>query len=61
MPHVKTNGVTLAVQAWPEAPAPPERTAVCIRLVVVPGTNHYTVLLSAHDLVRREVAAFLAA
>ena len=31
------------------------------RLVVVPGTNHYTVLLSAHDLVRREVAAFLAA
>jgi pimeloyl-ACP methyl ester carboxylesterase len=29
------------------------------RLVVVPGTNHYTVLLSAHDLVRREVAAFL--
>src|SRR5882724_8669732 len=31
------------------------------RLVVAPGTNHYTVLLSAHDLVRREVAAFLAA
>jgi hypothetical protein len=27
----------------------------------VPGTNHYTVLLSAHELVRREVAAFLAA
>jgi pimeloyl-ACP methyl ester carboxylesterase len=31
------------------------------RLVVVPGTNHYTVLLSAHDLVRREVATFLGA
>jgi pimeloyl-ACP methyl ester carboxylesterase len=31
------------------------------RLVVVPGTNHYTVLLSAHDLVRREVSAFLGA
>ena len=29
------------------------------RLVVVPGTNHYTVLLSSHELVRREVAAFL--
>jgi pimeloyl-ACP methyl ester carboxylesterase len=29
------------------------------RLVVVPGTNHYTVLLSSQDLVRREVAAFL--
>ena len=31
------------------------------RLVVVPGTNHYTVLLSAHDLVRREVSAFVGA
>jgi len=31
------------------------------RLVVVPGTNHYTILLGAHDLVRREVSAFLAA
>ena len=30
------------------------------RLVVVPGTNHYTILLGAHPLVRREVAAFLA-
>ncbi len=29
------------------------------RLVVVPGTNHYTVLLSDSPLVRREVAAFL--
>src|SRR5260370_939924 len=28
MEHVKTNGITLAVQAWPEAPPPPERTAV---------------------------------
>src|SRR5207245_10146096 len=30
------------------------------RLVVVPGTNNYTVLLSALDLVRREIAALLA-
>lgn len=30
------------------------------RLVVVPGTNHYTILLGAHPLVRQEVAAFLA-
>jgi hypothetical protein len=101
--HVKTNGLALAVQAWPGAPAPPERTVVGIhgltsnhtvchftydaertasggvrskvrrhaieeevanlhcRLVVAPGTNHYTILLSSHDLVRREVAAFLAA
>jgi len=31
------------------------------RLVVVPGTNHYTVLLSGNDVVRREVSAFLGA
>lgn len=31
------------------------------RLVVVPGTNHYTVLLGAHPLVAREVRAFLGA
>lgn len=30
------------------------------RLVVVPGTNHYTILLSAQPLVRQEVVAFLA-
>jgi len=30
------------------------------RLVVVPGTNHYTILLGDHPLVRRELAAFLA-
>ncbi len=30
------------------------------RLVVVPGTNHYTILLSDDSLVRRELAAFLA-
>jgi len=29
------------------------------RLVVVPGANHYTVLLADQPLVRREVAAFL--
>jgi hypothetical protein len=29
------------------------------RLVVVPGTNHYTVLLGGHPLVAREVSAFL--
>ena len=29
------------------------------RLVVVPGANHYTILLGAPALVRREVAAFL--
>jgi pimeloyl-ACP methyl ester carboxylesterase len=29
------------------------------RLVVVPGTNHYTVLLGDHPLVQREVAEFL--
>ncbi|OGL17028.1 MAG: hypothetical protein A3F92_04345 [Candidatus Rokubacteria bacterium RIFCSPLOWO2_12_FULL_71_22] len=31
------------------------------RLVVVPGTNHYTILLGDNPLVRRELAAFLAA
>lgn len=31
------------------------------RLVVVPGTNHYTILLGDNQLVRRELAAFLAA
>jgi pimeloyl-ACP methyl ester carboxylesterase len=31
------------------------------RLVVVPGANHYTILLGDQPLVRREVAAFLAA
>lgn len=31
------------------------------RLVVVPGTNHYTILLGDHPLVRREVRAFLGA
>jgi len=31
------------------------------RLVVVGGTNHYTILLSDHDVVRREVAEFLRA
>ena len=31
------------------------------RLVVVPGANHYTVLLADQPVVRREVAAFLAA
>jgi pimeloyl-ACP methyl ester carboxylesterase len=30
------------------------------RLVVVPDTNHYTVLLGGHPLVRSELAAFLA-
>lgn len=30
------------------------------RLVVVPETNHYTVLLGGHPLVRKELAAFLA-
>jgi pimeloyl-ACP methyl ester carboxylesterase len=30
------------------------------RLVVVPGTNHYTVLLGGEALVKREAAAFLA-
>jgi pimeloyl-ACP methyl ester carboxylesterase len=30
------------------------------RLVVVPGTNHYTILLGDDPLVRRELAAFLA-
>ena len=30
------------------------------RLVVVPGTNHYTVLLGGDPLVKREAAAFLA-
>jgi pimeloyl-ACP methyl ester carboxylesterase len=30
------------------------------RLVVAPGTNHYTILLGAHPLVRGEVQAFLA-
>jgi pimeloyl-ACP methyl ester carboxylesterase len=29
------------------------------RLVVVPGTNHYTVLLGDHDLTRRAVLGFL--
>jgi pimeloyl-ACP methyl ester carboxylesterase len=29
------------------------------RLVVVPGTNHYTVLLGDHPLVRKELSAFL--
>jgi pimeloyl-ACP methyl ester carboxylesterase len=29
------------------------------RLVVVPGTNHYTILLAEQPLVRREVRAFL--
>jgi hypothetical protein len=76
--HVKTNGLALAVQAWPEAPAPPERTVVGIHGLT---SNHIvchftydvertasggvrskvTILLSSHDLVRREVAAFLAA
>ena len=31
------------------------------RLVVVPGSNHYTILLGDNPLVRRELAAFLAA
>jgi len=45
VPHVKTNGVTLAVQAWPEAPAPPERTAVCIHGL----TSNHTVWRSMAD------------
>lgn len=28
------------------------------RLVVVPGSNHYTILRGAHDVVRREVTGF---
>jgi len=31
------------------------------RLVVVPGTNHYTILLGDNPVVKRELAAFLAA
>ena len=31
------------------------------RLVVVPNTNHYTVVLGEHPAVTRELAAFLAA
>jgi pimeloyl-ACP methyl ester carboxylesterase len=31
------------------------------RLVVVPGTNHYTILLGDHPLVARELDAFLRA
>ena len=31
------------------------------RLVVVPNTNHYTVVLGGHPMVRHELAAFLAA
>src|SRR5258707_8146280 len=45
MEHVKTNGITLAVQAWPQAPAPPERTAVCIHGL----TSNHTVWLSMAD------------
>jgi len=43
--HVKSNGITLAVQAWPETPAPPERTAVCIHGL----TSNHTVWLSMAD------------
>jgi pimeloyl-ACP methyl ester carboxylesterase len=39
--RVKTNGVTLAVQAWPPAPAPPDRTVVCIHGL----TSNHTVWL----------------
>ena len=42
-----------------EAEAMAHAIADC-RLVVVPGTNHYTILLGDHPLVRRELAAFLA-
>jgi pimeloyl-ACP methyl ester carboxylesterase len=31
------------------------------RLVVVTGSNHYTILLGTHEVVRREVTAFLEA
>ncbi len=29
------------------------------RLVVIPGTNHYTILLGDNPTVKREIAAFL--
>jgi pimeloyl-ACP methyl ester carboxylesterase len=41
-----------------EAEAMAHAMADC-RLVVVPGTNHYTILLGDNDLVRREVGLFL--
>ena len=56
MEHVKTNAITLAVQAWPDAPAPPERTVVCIHGL----TSNHTVWLSmAHVLApRRRLVAY---
>lgn len=45
MERVKTNDITLAVQAWPEAPAPADRTVVCIHGL----TSNHTVWLPMAD------------
>jgi pimeloyl-ACP methyl ester carboxylesterase len=56
MEHVKTNAIKLAVQAWPDAAAPPERTVVCIHGL----TSNHTVWLSMVDALapRRRLVAY---
>jgi len=56
--HRRIAAPTLLLRAQ-EAEAMAHAIPDC-RLVVVPGTNHYTILLGDHPLVRRELAAFLA-
>ena len=49
MQRVKTDDVTLAVQAWPDTPTPPDRTVVCIHGL----TSNHTVWRSMADALTR--------